>query len=91
MLMKGVRPQSFADAILEVAAKKHMQLQIFSEFEFRRHKAFNRDTEMLSAFSDPLRYDVKCPSGKYVTSVLQMHHQEIRQHLDREVKKRSFD
>ena len=65
--MKGVRPQSFADAILEVAAKKHMQLQIFSEFEFRRHKAFNRDTEMLSAFSDPLRrYDVKCPSGKYV-------------------------
>lgn len=83
--------------MLEVAAKKHMQLQIFSEFQYGKLLGQNRlgiephRTEIMSPFSDPLRYDVKSPSGKYLTSVLQLHNKQIRAHFDREVKKRSID
>jgi hypothetical protein len=85
---KGVRPESFAETMLELHSKKHTDDHLRREFAIEQRSAFAvKKPEMFSAFADKTRYAGLVPTGKYLSHVYKMYNMTIKSHFDKEVKK----
>jgi hypothetical protein len=67
---KGVRPESFAETLLELHSKKHMDDYLKREFAIEQRRSFAvKKPEMFSTFADKLRWS--CAHRKIPGSCLQ--------------------
>jgi hypothetical protein len=91
---KGVRPEAFSDTILELHAKEHTRAWLRYEREFmleKRKNALDKDWAAWPEFSsmyDPDLWNDHTPTGTYLAKAYKRSNQEMRLHLDKEVKKR---
>ena len=86
---KGVRPESFAETILEMHSKKYHEDYLLREFEIERSSAFfvTRRPPMFSEFADKLNYAGLVPTGRYLAQVYKLYNATIKNHLEKEIKK----
>ncbi|KAL7532711.1 hypothetical protein ACHAXR_004793, partial [Thalassiosira sp. AJA248-18] len=95
MMNKGQRVDAISDLLLELHAKQHCRWAIRYEYDLMRakanpmsqHKTIVTD-DTFSAFDDSEKYNARVPTGGYLSEARKQHHETIRLHLDREVKKR---
>ena len=92
---KGIRPESFSDLLLELHTKEWTRRYIMYEREVARNDrlspGYAKRAPLFSDFGDCLYYDGEVPTGKYVKLVYNLHAESIREHLEKEVKKRPCD
>jgi hypothetical protein len=92
---KSLRPEAFSDLLLELHTKEWTRRHI----EYEREVAMNerlfpgsaKTKAMFSDFGDSRYYDDEVPTGKYIKLVYNLYHESIREHLEKEVKKRPCD
>lgn len=85
---KGVRPESFAETILELHSKTYFEAYLLRELEIERTRAFlNTTPSMFSEFADKRNYAGLVPTGKYLSQVYKQYNATIRNHMEKEIKK----
>jgi hypothetical protein len=85
---KGVRPESFAETMLELHSKKHIDDHLRREFAIEQRGSFAvKKPQMFSSFADKTRYAGLVPTGKYLGFVYKRYHETIESHMSKEVKK----
>jgi hypothetical protein len=84
---KGVRPNGFAEALLEFHTKEHARLFLLSEHENQKRKSMGHPKVPFSHFCDKLKYAGASPTRDTVARAYLLCHARIRPHLlDAEVK-----
>ena len=94
MMNKSYRSESISDLLLELHAKTHHRWAVKYNYDLLRAKnnplskfETRVSDEMFSSFEDPKKYNDVVPTGRYIAEARQLHHEAIRDHLEREVKK----
>ena len=94
MMNKSYRSEGISDLLLELHAKTHHRWAVKYNYDLIRAKnnpisklETRVSDEMFSSFEDPEKYNDVVPTGRYIAEARQLHHETIRDHLDREVKK----
>ena len=97
---KGVRFESLADMLLELHSQEYTIRYARYEYDVmkERKQIGNPDGptyvdthETFSLFGDKDGYCGKVPTGRYLEVARKMHHEMLRAHFDREVKKRGAE
>ncbi len=92
---KSIRPEFFSDLLLELHTKEWTRRYIMYEREVARNErlspGYAKRAPLFSDFGDCLYYDGEVPTGKYVKLVYNIYAESIREHLEKEVKKRPCD
>ena len=94
MFVKGVRPEAFSDAILELHTKRYTNEHIQRENDIAAPATLNSKPKPkgeFSTFGDKTGYNGSVPSGRYFADVFKLVMAELKSHLDREVKKRGAE
>ena len=76
--------------ILELHVKTFTNSYLQREHLLKRERKLNPGPKkpLFSEFSDKSQWDGRRPSGRWLASVFQAHHETIRNFMDREVQKR---
>ena len=92
---KSFRPEAFSELLLELHTKEWTRRYIMYERDVamkdRLAPGFAKTAPLFSDFGDCKYYDGQVPTGKYIKLVYNLFHDTIREHLDKEVKKRPCD
>jgi hypothetical protein len=92
LLAHGTRAAQFAHLVEELHRKRWSQCLVQREHMLDRDSrpggGVPKDTPLFSKFDDPSQYAGSVPTAQYLKRVLKRHHATIREHMDKEVKKR---
>jgi hypothetical protein len=85
---KGIQPESFAESMLELHSKKHMDDYVKWEFAIeQRHSFAVKKPKMFSTFVDKTHYAGLLPTGKYLGHIYKRYHDTSTSHMAKKVKK----
>lgn len=85
----GMRPLAFRDMIHELHSKDYEKLALLHDFKNDRNLITETKYDMpFSNFGDKMFYNGYVPGANWFRSVYILFHRTIRDHLDKEVKKR---
>ena len=88
---RGIRPEGFSEILLELHSLQYTDDYLKHERILRRKKFFTRDHDaaaMFSTFNNKKLYAGYVPTGRYLLGAYKKYVASIKDHLDREVKKR---
>lgn len=90
LLDHGMRPEAISNLLLELHSLKYTDEYQRREQQLRRKKSLlpHVEAKMFSSFDEMNGYAGKVPTGRYLTGVYKKYQASIKDHLDREVKKR---
>ena len=92
---KGLRPTALSATLLELHAKQYTRDYLKREHMIERDQKLGTvgasEPAMFSEFGDKTKYAGLVPTGSYLAHVLKLHAASIKEHLDKEVKKRGAD